>query len=472
MKVAGTGADSSFMSRDAVEKSVLISQGEDASRTSITSRKVRVLFLQSQTVSGSMPAIHNLIMRSLNRERLEVHVACTLGDGTTPSPSAVVLRNLPDIQFRPTHFGPSTHGESWAALVRESATLVPCAMDLIRLAWYVKRHSIDIIHCTDKPREAFYGLLLARMTGVKCIVHLHVKYANWIRPFARWAIGHADAVIGVSPFVTESAKQGGVRGDRLYSVLNSIDASQWDIQLDGDSIRAEYDIPPGTAIIGSISRLFHWKGQAELLRALATIEDRVPDYKLLIVGEDDLHGAPGRGSYTAELRALTAELRLSNRVIFTGRREDIDKILAACDVFALPSFEEPFGVAFLEAMAMQRPVIALANGGTPYCVEQGKAGLLSEPGDIHQLGENLLTLLMDPSLRRKMGEYGRERVIDYFNPRRLAEDIENVYRRVLGWDWGAQAAGERYWARKAASASGERAKTPVSQAQTKRPATC
>jgi glycosyltransferase involved in cell wall biosynthesis len=402
--------------------------------TRATGRKIRVLFMQSQTFFGADTMIHGVIMRNLNRDRLEVHVACTPEDGITPSPPAVAFRRLPDVHFRATNFGPSLNDHSPSALAKELRATVPGTLDLARLAWYVKHNRVDVIHCTEKPRDALYGLVLARATGAKCVVHLHVKYEHWIKPLTRWAIGQADGVIGVSPFVVESAQRGGLRSDRLYSVLNSVDTNRWDCLLDGTAIREEYGIPSGTAIIASISRLFHWKGQAELIRALARIEGRAPGYRLLIVGADDPRGAPGRGSYTAELRALAMELGLSERVIFTGWRSDANQILAACDIFALPSFEEPFGVAFLEAMAMKRPIIALDNGGTPYVVEHGKAGLLSAPGDVPQLGENLLTLLMDPPMRRKMGEYGRQRVTEYFTPRRLADDIEQVYRRVLGRD--------------------------------------
>jgi glycosyltransferase involved in cell wall biosynthesis len=400
----------------------------------VTGRKLRVLFMQSQTFFGADTMIHGVIMRNLNRDRVEVHVACNTGHGKTLPPPAAAFRELPDVYFRATNFGPTLNDHSPSALAKELRSTLPGAVDLARLAWYVKQHRIDVIHGTEKPRDALYGLLLARQTGAKCIVHLHVKYENWIKPLTRWAIGHSDGIIGVSPFVVESAKLGGLRADRLYSVLNCLEADRWNDQLDGSSIRDEYGIPRDTAIIASISRLFHWKGQAELIRALASVKDRAPDYRLLVVGADDPRGAPGRGSYSAELRALAADLGLSERVIFTGWRGDIDKFLAACDIFALPSFEEPFGVAFLEAMAMQRPVIALANGGTPYVVEHGKAGLLSDPGDIPQLGENLLTLLHDPALRRRMGAYGHERATEYFTPRRLADDIEQVYRQVLGWD--------------------------------------
>jgi glycosyltransferase involved in cell wall biosynthesis len=397
-------------------------------------RKTGILFMQSITSFGSESMIHSLIAGNLDREKFDVHVACNPGDLGMPSEAFAAFRALPAVHFRATNFGPNVDGRSKADVAKQLPRVVPSMIDLTRLARYVKLNQIDIIHCTEKRRDAFYGVLIARMTGTKSIVHLHLKYADWMSSMTRWAIQHADGVIGVSPFVADSARANGVSSDRLYYVLNSIVADRWNFRLDGSAVREEYGIAPNVPIIASISRLFHWKGQDKLIRALATIADRVPEYKLLIVGTDDLHASGSRGSYTAELRALTAELQLENRVIFTGWRTDIERVLAACDVFALPSFEEPCAVAFLEAMAMQRPVVALANGGTPCLVEHGRAGLLSEPEDIHQLGENLLTLLTNPALRREMGEYGRKRVEDYFTPRRLAAEVEEVYRRVLGRD--------------------------------------
>ena len=106
-------------------------------------------------------------------------------------------------------------------------------------------------------------------------------------------------------------------------------------------------------------------------------------------------------------------------------------LLAACDVFSLPSFEEPFGLVFAEAMAMKRPVVALTNGGTPEVVEHGKCGLLSPPGDIDALAANLLRLLDDTALRTQFGEYGRSRVEQHFTPQRMASDFAALYARIL-----------------------------------------
>jgi glycosyltransferase involved in cell wall biosynthesis len=149
---------------------------------------------------------------------------------------------------------------------------------------------------------------------------------------------------------------------------------------------------------------------------------------LLIVGQD----LPGHGdSFTRELKQLASELKLSEHVIFTGGRSDVPRIMAACDVFTLPSFEEPFGLVFLEAMAMAKPVIAIDNGGTPEVVEHGRSGLLSPAWDIPALAGNISQLLRDPLLRARMGQYGRERVLGYFNAKRMATEAARAYEAVL-----------------------------------------
>ncbi len=81
---------------------------------------------------------------------------------------------------------------------------------------------------------------------------------------------------------------------------------------------------------------------------------------------------------------------------------------------------------------MEKPVIALNNGGTRELVDHNRAGLLSEPHDIDQLATNILTLLNDPDLRARLGRYGRQRCIEYFNPQRMADEVEQIYRRILG----------------------------------------
>jgi glycosyltransferase involved in cell wall biosynthesis len=106
--------------------------------------------------------------------------------------------------------------------------------------------------------------------------------------------------------------------------------------------------------------------------------------------------------------------------------------MAAADVFAMPSVGEPFGLVYLEAMAMGLPVVALRSGGVPEVVGHDVTGLLSEPGDELGLARNVAALLADPQRRARMGAAGRQRVVDGFTPRRMAADMAAVYRAVTG----------------------------------------
>ena len=100
-------------------------------------------------------------------------------------------------------------------------------------------------------------------------------------------------------------------------------------------------------------------------------------------------------------------------------------------MFASASLEEPFGLVYLEAMAMRRPVVGLNSGGTKEVVEHRKSGLLSAPGDTAALAGNIKALLADRALRDQMGAYGRQQVDTRFTPARLASDTEAVYDQLL-----------------------------------------
>jgi glycosyltransferase involved in cell wall biosynthesis len=216
----------------------------------------------------------------------------------------------------------------------------------------------------------------------------------------------------------------------VHTVLNGIDLTDWDPAIDGSGIRHEFGVPAGAPLLASVSRLFLKKGQRELVQAFARVLREVPDAWLLVVGADamEVHG----GSFTAELKVLARELGVAERVVFTGGRSDVPRVMAACDVFTMPSWEEPFGLVFLEAMAMRKPVVSLNDGGTPEVVEHGRSGLLSPHADIGAMSANIVSLLKDKALRDRMGAYGRARVLDYFTAGRMARDAAIEYEAMLG----------------------------------------
>jgi glycosyltransferase involved in cell wall biosynthesis len=392
--------------------------------------KINVLFIHTQNGFGADSAIHGHLMRNLDRERFAVHLACSRGDASGTSRSLTIFREIPDVRLRPTCFAPGFRHRSRETILKEVRASGAFPVDFARLAGYVVRERIDVIHGTNHPRDAVYTVGLAKLTRAKSVVHVHVGWTNAYSAPAKWGVHAADAVFSISRFVTDTIVRTGTPRDRVHTVLNGIDPSRWDSRIDGSTIRREFGVPAGAPLLVSVSRLFESKGQRELVQAFARVRQRIGDAWLMIVGADalEVHG----GSFTAELKALASELGVADRVVFTGERADIPEVMAACDVFTLPSFGEPFGLVYLEAMAMERPVVSVDNGGTPEVVEHGRSGLLGPPRDVPALTANIITLLENRDLRARMGAYGRSRVLEYFNVTRMARDAGAAYERVLG----------------------------------------
>ncbi len=391
--------------------------------------KVGVLFLHSQNGFGADSAIHGHLMRYLDRDRFAVHLACSRGNGDGDPPSLSKFREIPGIRVRPTYFVPGFRHRSRQEVLRQFRAATGFPIDFAGLVRYARKERIRIIHGTDRPRDAAYTMALSRLVGAKAVVHVHVAWALGYSAPARFGVRHADGVFSISRFVTGTIVRTGTPAERVHTVLNCVDASRWNPEIRGDGVRREFGIPQDALVLASVSRLFAQKGQRDLLRAFARVRSRVPNVWLLVVGADAsrVHG----GSFTAELKTLAHELRVADRVIFTGERSDVQEIMATCDVYTMPSSEEPFGLVYLEAMAMKKPVVSLDNGGTPEVVEHGRSGLLAPPGDVEALTSHIVKLLEDGELRARMGDYGRSRVLEYFNAERMARDAARAYEHIL-----------------------------------------
>jgi glycosyltransferase involved in cell wall biosynthesis len=396
---------------------------------------MNALFLQSQSFYGADSQQHGLLMRHFDRALVRPHVALTTTPFSIPGQSADrYIREIPDLRVRSTSFGPSLLGIHGMERAKRLSALPIVPINLLSLASYVRRHHIQIIHATEKPRDAFYAAILSKLTGARSVIQVHVKCEDWLSAPVKWSLRQADAIVGVSQYVARTIVESGYPAHRVFGVLNSLDLTDtiWDPTLDGRSVRRELGIANDAPLVGIIARLFSWKGHDALLDALAIVKREVPDVRLIVVGDDDVRAHPGGGSYRAQLEARLPELNLQDSVIFTGFRADIPQVMSALDVFAMPSWEEPFGMVYLEAMAMKKPVVAWASGGAPEIVADHETGFVVPPHSKTELAAALTRLLRDPSLRRQFGEAGRKRVEDRFTPYRMCQDVLAVYQAALG----------------------------------------
>ena len=140
----------------------------------------RVLFVSSPTDIGADTWIHLQLLRSLDPDRFELHAAGQIPARGKPSPAYDALSAIPRVKLRPTDFGPSFFLESKLEKVMRLRGFAPAALSLAGLARYIRQNDIQVLHSTDRPRDAMACVLLGLATGAKSVVHVHVKYGTWM----------------------------------------------------------------------------------------------------------------------------------------------------------------------------------------------------------------------------------------------------------------------------------------------------
>lgn len=255
------------------------------------------------------------------------------------------------------------------------------------------------------PNLATLGIV-ARMVNprLRYMVTAHGIDA-WDRlPWARrWGLRLALIVTAPSRFTGKRlVTVQGVRPQRLRILPWALDP---DLALLLSSPVKPPKLPPGKLLL-TTSRLMttdHYKGVNLVLAALPRILKRMPDVHYVVVGDGDdrqrLEGLARAGNY-------------SNHVTFAGNctDQDLAAYYQACDVFVMPSRKEGFGLAFLEAMACAKPVVAANAGAAPEVVLDWETGLLMRDESAESLAQSILTLLEDAGMHRRMGDAGRRRV--------------------------------------------------------------
>jgi phosphatidyl-myo-inositol dimannoside synthase len=238
----------------------------------------------------------------------------------------------------------------------------------------------------------------------------------------RRALRSADLIIApTNDTANQVASQQDVPRERIRVLPWALDPQFEALVIAKPSLPANF--PPGRVIL-TVGRWFaneRYKGMDTLITALPFLLTEWPDVQLVAVGEGDDQGwleqlADGRGvlRHVHFLSGLTYP--------------EIAACYQACEIFALPSRGEGFGLVYLEAMACGKPVIGGAHGGAPEVIDDGKTGYLVQHGDSGQLATSLETLLADPELARAMGARGRARVEQEFRFNVFAKSLKKILR--------------------------------------------
>jgi glycosyltransferase involved in cell wall biosynthesis len=269
--------------------------------------------------------------------------------------------------------------------------------------------------------------LLGRLARVPVIITWRQNISiggQWRERINRWTAPLDDHVTAVCQLARQAELEGtAVPPHKISLIYNCIDPTPFAVDKAAEraKIRQEFKISSTAPLIGMVGRLHPQKGVRHLLDALPYMREHLPEIHLLIVGDGELRG---------ELQNQAQKQNLSEVVIFTGGRSNVPDILAALDLFVLPSLWEGLPLAILEAMAAELPVVATAVGGVPELVIDGETGRLVAPGDALALAQAIVSILTHPAQAAAMGAAGWRRVMADFGAEPITQQLESLYTRL------------------------------------------
>ena len=219
----------------------------------------------------------------------------------------------------------------------------------------------------------------------------------------------------------------GLDPGKIHTIYNAVDTDHFDPQREPSGrsfIREQFGIPDKAPLLGIAARMNPWKGQRELIGAVALLRQSHPHLHVMILGAD----VP---EVRADFEQMARDGGIADRVHFAGYQKDVRPFLREFDVFVHPSYGEPFGLAIAEAMAMQKPVIACATGGVPEIITHGVDGRLVEERSPEAVAAEVASLIDDPEHRRRLGERARQTIRRRFTPRLQCTEVARRYADLV-----------------------------------------
>ena len=312
-------------------------------------------------------------------------------------------------------------------LDRRSRLSVAVLKALLRLS----KHPDGVVLLAVNQYPALYAAVLRRIAPrrfprVLCLMNTATFERSrdfWFRPLYSWALRQMDLVVygseGQRALWDDPRNASWNRSRVLYNGVDRQRFNPHDFVASGLALRESLKIPAKRFVFGSSGRLAPEKNYLVLVEALAQLRQSNVDAQLLVVGD---------GPQRSALESLARERGVAEFMSLIGQQDDVRPALAALDVFVLPSTNETFSNAALEAMSMARPVILSRVGGAPEMVAEGVEGHLLEPDSLGTtLAPALATLARSAERRAQLGRAAATRVASQFSE----EVMFQQYREMI-----------------------------------------
>jgi sugar transferase (PEP-CTERM/EpsH1 system associated) len=381
------------------------------------------------------------MMATIANTPLIVHVIHRFGVGGLENGVVNLINNIPADRYRHAIVCLQGYTDFRKRLRRDDVDIYDMAKkDGHDFGLYVRLYKLfrqlrpDIVH--TRNLSALESQIVAALSGVRGRIHgehgrdiydLHGK--NWkynlLRKMIRPFVGHYIAVSrDLQDWLVNTI---GVRRDQVSQIYNGVDNIRF---RPAQTPRAPFGPPgfygDGCIIIGSVGRMAEVKDYPNLVLAFISLLELVPTQRermrLLIVGE---------GESRSKCMDLLKQHGADSLAWFPGERADIPELMAAMDIFVLPSLGEGISNTILEAMATGLPVIATKVGGNLELVHEGKTGFLVPPADPGAMAEAMLRYVSNPDLRHRHGQAARDFIDRQFSMDAMTQGYLSVYDRVL-----------------------------------------
>lgn len=348
------------------------------------------------------------LARGLDREKFEVLVASEEGGPLVDELGRIGIRHIP---IRLGKFSGLSATRALMTILRENA--------------------VDVLH-THGGIAGLYGRLGARKAGTPAVVHtVHgIHYLHYRNPAAKGAFialerrlsRSTDAVVFVSEADTERAARLRLAlPPKARLIRNGVPPIPPGRLRDPAAVKAELGAE-GRPLVVAVSRLHRQKGVTYLLRGVPFVRNEIPDVRVVVAG-----GGPLADRLKAEVKAL----RVGDNAVLLGERKDALDILAAADIFVLPSLWEGLPYVLVEAAAFGKPIVAADIDGVREVIRNGATGILVPPRDPGALAAAIILLLKDPEFARQLGEAARTEIPPRYSVKHMISETESLYLEVL-----------------------------------------
>lgn len=350
------------------------------------------LFVQSTTeLGGAEKVLLNLIEGNQDLRDRSVIVTLGFGDGDLPDRLRQAGASVVELKM-------GRLSQPWK--------LPPILQAIRRVA---REAGVKVVIGNGTHPQVVAGVA-ARLAGARAAFMIHAIYPY---PLQRNGLVEALALIGpcdMAIAVSDAARQAiAALKPRTPTRLVHNGTPLLEVSAaDAQQARRELGATEGDVLIGCFGRLQRWKGQDVFVDAAGQIARQDARARFVVVGGATFGMEP---EYFEGLKRTARDLGLGDRLVFTGFRSDVPRLMAACDVVCHTSrVPEPFGLVVVEAMALGRPMIATRGGGPSEIIADESHGILVAPGDPAALGQALSGLLADPDRRRRIGAAGQARI--------------------------------------------------------------